>query len=236
MFPIGDDPHPSGTSRLVTLTLIVMNVLAFFLELSRPSPEALQSFIQSWGVVPREYSAGTDLAPRIPLPFWSTLVTSMFLHGGWMHLGGNMLYLWIFGDNLEKVMGHLRFLIFYLVCGIAAALAHIVFNTRSNVPTVGASGAISGILGGYLVMFPRNRVRVLMRGGVQAVPAFVMLGLWILIQLVSSVGDIARTEQTEGGGVAFLAHVGGFVAGVILVKLFVARRGLPGVRGQALRY
>jgi membrane associated rhomboid family serine protease len=236
MFPIGDDPHPSGTSRLVTLTLIVMNVLAFFLELSRPSPEALQSFIQSWGVVPREYSAGTDLAPRIPLPFWSTLVTSMFLHGGWMHLGGNMLYLWIFGDNLEKVMGHLRFLIFYLVCGIAAALAHIVFNTRSNVPTVGASGAISGILGGYLVMFPRNRVRVLMRGGVQAVPAFVMLGLWILIQLVSSVGDIARTEQTEGGGVAFLAHVGGFVAGLILVKLFVARRGLPGVRGQALRY
>jgi membrane associated rhomboid family serine protease len=235
MFPVGDDDVPGGGSRLVTLALIVLNVLAFFVELSRPEA-ALQSFIQSWGVVPREYSAGTDLAPRIPLPFWSTLLTSMFLHGGWMHLGGNMLYLWIFGDNLEKVMGHLRFLIFYLVCGIAAALAHIVFNTRSNVPTVGASGAISGILGGYLVMFPRNRVRVLMRGGVQAVPAFVMLGLWILIQLVSSVGDIARTEQTEGGGVAFLAHVGGFVAGVILVKLFVARRGLPGVRGQALRY
>jgi membrane associated rhomboid family serine protease len=236
MFPIGDDPHPSGTSRFVTLTLIVMNVLAFFLELSRPSPEALQSFIQSWGVVPREYSAGTDLAPRIPLPFWSTLVTSMFLHGGWMHLGGNMLYLWIFGDNLEKVMGHLRFLLFYLICGVAAALAHIVFNARSNVPTVGASGAISGILGGYMLMFPRNRVRVLTRGGVAHVPAFVMLGLWILIQLVSSVGDIARTEQTEGGGVAFLAHVGGFVAGLILVKLFAAGRGLPGVRGRALRY
>jgi membrane associated rhomboid family serine protease len=205
-------------------------------ELSRPTEGALQSFIQSWGVVPREYSAGTDLAPRIPLPFWSTLLTSMFLHGGWMHLGGNMLYLWIFGDNLEKVMGHLRFLIFYLICGVAAALAHIFFNARSNVPTVGASGAISGILGGYLVMFPRNRVRVLTRGGVAAVPAFLMLGLWILIQLVSSVGDIARTEQTEGGGVAFLAHVGGFVAGVVLVKVFVARRGLPGVGGRPLRY
>jgi rhomboid family protein len=235
MFPIGDDPHPEGTSRLVTLALIVANVLAFFLELSRPSEGALQSFIQAWGVVPREYSAGADLAPRIPLPFWSTLLTSMFLHGGWMHLGGNMLYLWIFGDNLEKAMGHVRFLVFYLVCGIAAGLAHIVFNARSNVPTVGASGAISGILGGYMVMFPRNRVRVLTRGGIAAVPAFVMLGLWILIQLVSSVGSVARTEET-GGGVAFLAHVGGFVAGVVLVKLFAAGRGVPGVRGQALRY
>ena len=236
MFPIGDDDVPGGGSRLVTMALIAINVLAFFVELSRPSEAALQSFIQSWGVVPREYSAGTDLAPRIPLPFWTTILTSMFLHGGWMHLGGNMLYLWIFGDNLEKVMGHLRFLIFYLLCGVAAALAHIVFNARSNVPTVGASGAISGILGGYLVMFPRNRVRVLTRGGVAAVPAFVMLGLWILIQLVSSVGAVAQTEQTEGGGVAFLAHVGGFVAGLILVKLFVARRSLPGVAGRPLRY
>jgi membrane associated rhomboid family serine protease len=236
MFPIGDDDHPGGGGRMVTVALIVANVLAFFLELSRPSPEALQSFIQSWGVVPREYSAGTDLTPRIPLPFWTTLLTSMFLHGGWMHLGGNMLYLWIFGDNLEKVMGHVRFLVFYLVCGVAAGLAHIAFNARSNVPTVGASGAISGILGGYMLMFPRNRVRVLMRGGVAHVPAFVMLGLWILIQLVSSVGTVARTEQTEGGGVAFLAHVGGFVAGLILVKLFAAGRGLPGVKGQVLRY
>jgi membrane associated rhomboid family serine protease len=235
MFPIGDDPHPEGTSRLVTLTLIVVNVLAFFLEVSRPSPDALQAFIQSWGVVPREYSAGRDLAPHIPLPFWSTLLTSMFLHGGWMHLGGNMLYLWIFGDNLEKAMGRVRFLLFYLVCGIAAGLAHIVFNARSNVPTVGASGAISGILGGYMLMFPRNRVRVLMRGGVTAVPAFVMLGLWILIQLVSSVGSVARTEET-GGGVAFLAHVGGFVAGLVLVKLFAAGRGVPGVPGRAIRY
>jgi rhomboid family protein len=234
MLPIGDDEIPGGPSRLVTLALVVANVLAFFLELSRPSEGALQSFIQAWGVVPREYSAHTDLAPHIPLPFWSTLFTSMFLHGGWMHLGGNMLYLWIFGDNLEKVMGHVRFLIFYLVCGVAAGLAHIAFNSHSNMPTVGASGAISGILGGYMLLFPRNRVRVLTQRGVAAVPAFVMLGLWILLQLVSGLGSVAHTEET--GGVAFMAHVGGFVAGLVLVKLFVAGRGVPGVRGEALRY
>ena len=235
MLPIGDDELPGGGSRLVTLALVVANVLAFFLELSRPSEGALQSFIQAWGVVPREYSAHTDLAPHIPLPFWSTLLTSMFLHGGWMHLGGNMLYLWIFGDNLEKVMGHLRFLIFYLVCGVAAGLTHIAFNARSNMPTVGASGAISGILGGYMLMFPRNRVRVLTQRGVMAVPAFVMLGLWILLQVFSGLGSLgARTEET--GGVAFMAHVGGFVAGLVLVKLFVAGRGVAGVRGAPLGY
>jgi membrane associated rhomboid family serine protease len=238
MLPIGDDDVPGATGgRLVTLALIVANVLAFFFELSRPSEGALQSFIQAWGVVPREYSTHTDLVPHIPLPFWSTLMTSMFLHGGWMHLGGNMLYLWIFGDNLEKVMGHLRFLIFYLVCGVAAGLAHVMFNAGSNVPTVGASGAISGVLGGYMLMFPRNRVKVLTRGGVAAVPAFVMLGLWILIQVMSGLGSLgARTEETGGGGVAFMAHVGGFVAGLVLVKLFAAGRGVPGVRGEPLRY
>ncbi len=224
MIPIGDDKVEGGPAPLVTLALVAVNVLAFFLELSKPSEGALQSFIQAWGVVPHEYSARTDLAPGIPLPFWSTLVTSMFLHGGWAHLGGNMLYLWIFGDNLEKVMGHVRFLIFYLVCGVAAAFAHIAFNAGSNVPTVGASGAISGVLGGYLLMFPKNRVRVLMRGGITAVPAFVMLGMWILIQLVSGVGAIANTEQT--GGVAFMAHVGGFVAGLLLVKVFAVGRSI----------
>src|SRR6188472_2506273 len=148
MLPIGDDEGSAHGARLVTIALIALNLLVFFLELGQGSEGALQSFITAWGVVPREYSVGHDIPPTIPLPFWSTLFTSMFLHGGWMHLGGNMLYLWIFGDNLEKVMGHLRFLIFYLICGVAAALAHIAFNARSNVPTVGASGAISGILGG----------------------------------------------------------------------------------------
>jgi membrane associated rhomboid family serine protease len=170
--------------------------------------------------VPREYSTGRDLAPLIPLPFWSTLVTSMFLHGGWAHLLGNMLYLWIFGDNLEKVMSHVRYVLFYLVCGLAAGLAHIVFNSGSAVPSVGASGAISGVLGGYLVLFPRNRVKILTRGGIMHVPAFVMLGIWILIQVVSQ----AASPTETGGGVAYMAHIGGFVAGAALVKLFAAGR------------
>jgi len=201
---------------LITVVLIILNVLAFLLELGQGSEGALQSFIQAWGVVPREYTTGHDIAPTIPLPFWTTLLTSMFLHGGWMHLGGNMLYLWIFGDNLEKVMGHARFLIFYLVCGIAAAITHIVFSGGSAVPTIGASGAISGVLGGYLILFPKNRVRVLTRGGIMSVPALVVLGFWIVIQLVSGFGSVATTAET--GGVAYLAHVGGFFAGMLLVK------------------
>jgi membrane associated rhomboid family serine protease len=165
MLPIGDDKYAGGPPPLGTMGLVALSLVAFFVELSQPSAGALQSLIQAWGVVPREYEAGRDLAPDIPLPFWSTLLTSMFLHGGWAHLAGNMLYLWIFGDNLEKAMGHARFLVFYLACGLGAGLAHISFNSSSDVPTVGASGAISGILGGYLLLFPRNRVRVLTRGG-----------------------------------------------------------------------
>jgi membrane associated rhomboid family serine protease len=149
----------------------------------------------------------------------------LFLHGGWMHLGGNMLYLWIFGDNLERVMGAARYAAFYLVCGIAAGLAHILFAGGSTVPSVGASGAISGVLGGYLLLFPRNRVRVLTRGGVASVPAIVVLGLWIVIQLVSQLGSIADTSQ--GGGVAYMAHIGGFVAGMALVKLFATAELAP---------
>ena len=222
MIPLGDDNIRGGPPPLVNWALIALNVLVFFLELSQGSEARLQSFITAWGVVPREYSTGHDIAPYIPLPFWSTLITSMFLHGGWAHILGNMLYLWIFGDNLEAVMGHARYLIFYLVCGIAAGLAQIASSPHSGVPSVGASGAISGVLAGYLVLFPRNRVRVLMRGGIVAVPAFVMLGLWILIQFISGLGSLARTEET--GGVAYMAHIGGFVAGLVLVKLFTAGR------------
>ena len=222
MFPVGDDRVQGGPPPLATFGLIALNVIAFLVELSQPSNGALQSFIQAWGVVPREYSALRDLPPTIPLPFWSTLLTSMFLHGGWMHLGGNMLYLWIFGDNLEKVMGAARFVIFYLVCGLAASFAHIAFGPGSSTPAVGASGAISGVLGGYLVLFPRNRVRVLTRGGIVSVPAIVVLGFWILIQLLSGVGSMARTSET--GGVAYMAHIGGFVAGLVLVKLMASPR------------
>jgi membrane associated rhomboid family serine protease len=221
MFPVGDDRVSGGPPPLITLGLIILNVIVFLFEASQP-PGALQSFIQAWGVVPREYTLGHDIAPTIPLPFWSTLITSMFLHGGWMHLGGNMLYLWIFGDNLEKTMGSARFLAFYLTCGIAAGLAHILVSGGSSVPTVGASGAISGVLGGYLVLFPHNRVRVLTRGGIMSVPAIVVLGFWIVIQLINGLGSLA--VRTETGGVAYMAHVGGFVAGLVLVRLMTAGR------------
>jgi membrane associated rhomboid family serine protease len=225
MLPIGDDNEHTGIA-FVTIGVIVLNALAWFLELSQPSGAALQSFIEAWGVVPREYSAGQDLPPGIPYPFWTTLLTSMFLHGGWAHLGGNMLFLWIFGDNIEHRIGHLRFLLFYLACGVAAGVAHILFNSGSSVPTVGASGAISGVLGGYLLLFPRNRVYVLTWGGVAAVPAMLMLGLWIVMQFINGFGAVADTPET--GGVAYLAHIGGFVAGMILAPLFSPRQYVRG--------
>jgi membrane associated rhomboid family serine protease len=218
MFPIGDQNEHAGIAY-VTIGLIVANVLAFLNEINRPE-HAVQAFIFAWGVVPREFAVGTDLPPLIPFPFWSTLFTSMFLHGGWGHLGGNMLFLWIFGDNIEHRLGHLRFLLFYLACGLAASVAHILFNSGSNIPAVGASGAISGVLGGYLLMFPRNQVYVLTWGGVMAVPAIFMLGLWIVTQFIAGVGSIAVTDATAGGGVAYMAHIGGFVAGLILSRLF----------------
>src|SRR6187397_3578045 len=222
MLRTGDDEGSAHGARLVTIALIALNLLVFFLELGQGSEGALQAFITAWGVVPLEYSVGHDIQPTFPLPYWSTLITSMFLHGGWMHLGGNMLYLWIFGDNIERAMGSARFLVFYLVCGIAAGLAHIAFSGGSTIPSVGASGAISGVLGGYLLLFPNNRVRVLTRGGIASVPAIFVLGFWIVIQLISQLGSIANTSQ--GGGVAYMAHIGGFVAGMALVKLFATRQ------------
>jgi membrane associated rhomboid family serine protease len=225
MFPVGDDNEQGGGLALVTLGLIALNVLVFLLEIGQPSQAALESMIHAWGVVPREFSAGRDLAPTIPLPFWSTLLTSMFLHGGWAHLGGNMLFLWIFGDNLERRFGHLRFLLFYLTCGLAAGLAHVLANAGSAVPTVGASGAISGVLGGYMLLFPRNRVYVMSYGGVIAVPAMLMLGLWILMQFLNGFGSVANTPETAG--VAYVAHIGGFIAGLALAPLFgMGRRDL----------
>ena len=219
MFPIGDDDVRGGTLPVVTWALIALNVLVFLLEVSRPEA-ALQTFISAWGVVPREYAAARDLAPTIAAPFWFTLFSSMFLHGGWMHLGGNMLYLWIFGDNIERVTGAVKFLLFYLVCGLAASAAHILFNLQSAIPAVGASGAISGVLGGYLLLFPKNRVRVLTRGGVAHVPALAVIGFWIVLQFINGIGSIAQTDETAG--VAYMAHIGGFVAGLVLVKLFAA--------------
>jgi membrane associated rhomboid family serine protease len=236
MLPIGDENEPGVGVAFVTIGLIALNVLAFFFEINRPE-SAVQAFVTAWGVVPLEYSTGRDLPPHIPYPVWTTLLTSMFLHGGWGHLFGNMLFLWVFGDNIEHRIGHLRFLLFYLATGITAGLAHIFFNSNSYVPTVGASGAISGVLGGYLLLFPHNRVYVLTWGGVAAVPALLMLGLWIFIQFINGVGSIANTPET--GGVAYIAHIGGFIAGLVLAPILAAGRA-PGrrsvFRGGAPRY
>lgn len=231
MLPIGDENIKGQGVAFVTISFIALNVLAFLLEINQPSDAAIQAFVNAWGVVPREYTLGTDLPPGIPYPIWSTLFTSMFLHGGWGHLLGNMLFLWVFGDNVEHRVGHGRFFVFYLATGVAAALAHIFFNANSIIPTVGASGAISGVLGGYLIMFPRNRVYVLTWGGVAAVPAMFMLGLWILMQFINGFGSIATTGGEESGGIAFLAHIGGFIAGMILAPLFgLGQGGEPRIR------
>lgn len=217
MLPIGDDNTDRERWPLVTAVLVVANAVAFLYELSvlQGGEIHLQAFITRWGVVPLEYTAGEDLPPSIELPFWSTLVTSMFLHGGWGHLLGNMLYLWIFGDNVEDRLGRLAFVLFYLGTGIAAGAAQIAVDPESVVPLVGASGAISGILGAYIVMFPRKRVRVLLFYFITEVPAFVVIGLWALMQFVSGYGSVVYRAADGGGGVAYMAHVGGFAAGVV---------------------
>jgi len=207
MFPIGDDDSSRRTTPIVTYVLIALNLLFFFVELSGG-----EAFIQQWSVVPRRLLAN-------PAADFPTIFTSMFMHAGWLHLGGNMLYLWIFGDNVEDNFGHLKFLIFYLICGVAATLAQLAFSAGSNVPNLGASGAIAGVLGSYLVLFPRGQVKVLMGRGVIPMPALVVIGLWIVLQLVSGIGSISSSAQT--GGVAYMAHIGGFVAGLVLT--FVLR-------------
>jgi membrane associated rhomboid family serine protease len=214
MFPLGDDNSQRRSLPVVTLTLIALNVLVFLVELN-----AGEAFIQQWAFVPRRFAA--DPAGQV-----STIFTGMFMHGGWLHLFGNMLYLWIFGDNVEDEFGSLKFLVFYLLCGVAATMAQFYISTRSNIPNVGASGAIAGVLGAYLLMFPNARVRVLVYNQIVAMPALIVLGMWIALQVFSSVGSIAPTGQTtEQGGVAYMAHVGGFVAGLALTFLFRGGRG-----------
>jgi membrane associated rhomboid family serine protease len=207
MFPIGDDNTDRRTVPVVTYALIALNVLFFFLELSGG-----EAFIQRWAFVPHRFMAN-------PAGDFPTLFTSMFMHAGWLHLGGNMLYLWIFGDNVEDAFGHAKFIIFYLLCGLAATFAQMMFSLNSNVPNLGASGAIAGVLGSYIVLFPRHQVRVLQGQQVIPVPALMVIGLWIVLQFFSSIGSIANSAQ---GGVAYMAHVGGFLAGLVLTFLFRA--------------
>jgi rhomboid family protein len=209
MFPIGDDNSARRTVPIVTYALIALNFLFFFAELNGGD-----AFIQQWAFVPRRFLAN-------PGGDFPTLFTSMFMHAGWLHLLGNMLYLWIFGDNVEDRFGHIKFTIFYLLCGIAATFAQLAFSSGSNIPNLGASGAIAGVLGSYILLFPRSRVSVLMGRGVIPMPALAVIGLWIVLQFVSGIGSISNTA--ESGGVAYMAHIGGFIAGFVLTLLFRGR-------------
>jgi membrane associated rhomboid family serine protease len=209
MIPIRD-VIPSRTTPFVTIGLIGLNALVFLYQLSLG--ELVNDFILYFGLIPAAFS-------------WVTVVTSMFLHGGLMHFGGNMLYLWIFGDNVEDRMGHGRYLMFYLLCGTAAALAQTIMSPESVIPMVGASGAIAGIMGAYIVLYPRSRIVTLLPIFVFfhfiEVPAVFFLGVWFLMQFVSGLGSIATATGGEpAGGIAFWAHVAGFVAGVSGVVIF----------------
>ena len=201
MFPISD-VIPSRTTPVVTVGLIVLNAMAFLYELNLSDAE-LDRLARTAGTVPAEFS-------------FADVLTSMFLHGGWLHFLGNMLYLWIFGDNVEDSFGHARFLLFYLVCGAAAALTQVALHPSSTVPMIGASGAIAGVMGAYFVLFPQSRVLagvfIIFFIDVIEIPAIFFLGIWFLMQLFSGVGSLV---QTADGGIAFFAHVGGFAAGAV---------------------
>ncbi len=212
MIPLRD-VIPSRTTPVVTVSLIALNALAWFFELALPE-DTLPAFLRVYGVVPADLRA-------------PTLASSMFLHGSWPHVIGNMWYLWIFGDNIEDRMGHARFLVFYLLCGIVAALAHVAMSPGSMVPTIGASGAIAGVMGAYFVLFPHSRVLTLVPlivfVEIIELPALLLLGFWFAMQIFSA-GIGAITETGDSGGIAFVAHVAGFAAGAVGVFLFRKKR------------
>src|SRR6266498_3983886 len=206
MLPIGDDDSTRRTVPLVTYGLIVLNVLVFLLELNSGD-----AFIDRWAFVPSRFLAN-------PVGDFATLFTSMFMHAGWVHLLGNMLYLWIFGDNVEDRLGHALFFVFYILCGLAATFAQTIVSLGSNVPNLGASGAIAGVLGAYIVMFPHTRVDVLLGRAIVPMSALIVIGFWIVLQVFSQIGAFSASSQT-GGGVAYMAHIGGFIGGVVLAFL-----------------
>ncbi|MGH2445346.1 MAG: rhomboid family intramembrane serine protease [Candidatus Limnocylindria bacterium] len=234
MFPISDENERGHGPAFVSLAIIGLNIVVFlFLQGAGASTEGAE-FTYGFSAVPREITNGVDLTEPEPItvdgqqvsipqepgpsPIWLTLFSSMFMHGGWLHLGGNMLFLWIFGDNVEHRIGHGLYLVFYLAAGIIATFAQILVSADSVIPTLGASGAISGVLGAYLVMFPSNRVTVFLFRFLMPVPAIVAIGMWAALQFVNGLGAAAITEQT--GGVAYMAHIGGFVAGLTAGLLF----------------
>jgi membrane associated rhomboid family serine protease len=216
MFPIGDSDVREAGPSIVTIGLVAVNVVAFIAEVTMFRPE-IRAFLSQYGVVPTEILQGQQLY---------SLFTSMFLHGGWFHLISNMVFLWIFGDNVEVALGKIPYLAFYIGGGLAASAAHILLNTNSNMPSVGASGAIGAVLGSYVVMFPRSQVRVLMLFGffvvVRRITAILFLGIWFLTQFFTGFASLgAETAQT--GGIAVWAHIGGFVFGLVVGFLFRGR-------------
>lgn len=216
MFPIGDENRGRGLTP-VTLVIVLLNVLVFVYQMSLELPE-LREFIMTYGAIPAELGRGDDLY---------TVLTSMFVHGGLGHIFGNMLFMVIFADNIERRFGPLLFLGFYLACGLAATGAHLLTNAGSQTPTVGASGAISGVMGAYILLYPLNRVRVLVwYWGILQVPAFIFLGIWFLTQLTNGVAALA-VETAQSAGVAFWAHIGGFAAGALLGGMLGMVRGEP---------
>jgi membrane associated rhomboid family serine protease len=234
MFPISDENERGNGPAFVTLAIIAINIVVFLFLQGAGSSTDGADFTYGYSAVPYEITTGEDLTEPEPItidgqpvevpqepgpsPIWLTLFSSIFMHGGWLHLGGNMLFLWIFGDNVEHRIGHGLYLVFYLVAGIIASFAQILTNTDSIIPTLGASGAISGVLGAYLVMFPTNRVTVFLFRFLLPVPAIVAIGMWAVFQFINGIGAAAVTEQT--GGVAYMAHIGGFVAGVVAGLVF----------------
>jgi membrane associated rhomboid family serine protease len=214
------DINPTERFAIVTLVIIVLNIAVFLYELAL-GPQAGEMFVDSFALIPAR------LFSRIPEPFHAVpagaaLFTSMFLHGGFLHIAGNMLYLWIFGNNVEDSMGRIRFIVFYFLCGIAAAYSHALANIDSTMPMIGASGAISGVLGAYLVLYPRARVLTLVAFGLYIrtveVPAMFVLGFWFVLQFLN-----ALLSSGAGGGVAWFAHIGGFIAGILLIGIFKRR-------------
>jgi membrane associated rhomboid family serine protease len=210
MLPLGDDNSTRRTIPIMTYALIIVNVLVFLLE-----QVGGDQFIYNWAFTPADFLSN-------PGVYWITIFTSMFLHAGWMHIIGNMLYLWIFGDNVEDRMGHFRFLIFYLLCGVAATAAQLYATAAADlsIPNLGASGAIAGVLASYLILFPRQRVRVFFIARVIPLPSIVVIGIWFLLQIFSQLGT------TSGDGVAYMAHIGGFIAGLVLT-FFFRKRAVP---------
>jgi len=212
MIPISDENRGIRHHAWVNWSLIAINILVFLYELTLDQHE-LDRFVTRWGVVPRLVAHGHHL---------ETLITCAFLHGGWLHIGGNMLFLWVFGDNIEDIMGHVQYLVFYLLCAVCAGLLQVFVDSSSTNPLVGASGAIAGVLAAYLVLFPKGKIRTLLLIGIPLIillPAWIVIGIWIILQFISGVASLG-VDTANTSGVAYFAHIGGFIAGAILVFVF----------------